>query len=380
MRILMVNLPFSGHTNPTLPLMRALVEAGHAVTCINAEEMRGRTEATGAAFVPYRDYPAAPTEDEKKKRSFRALWDTALSLREKFDLLVYEMFFYPGYNLAQRLGIPCVRLFSQPAWSVMGWLDRPFRFRMAVHLLDGQVLSAADRQHIFPRDAQDRSLSGANLNDKPALNIVLLPEEMQDCREDFGPEWLFLPPPLPEEDGDDFLPWAEMKATGKPILYASLGSIMSDRGFCKQVAKGFGGQEMHVILNTGRIDPASLGKLPENVRACSFVPQVQVLRHADVFLTHCGMGSVNEALACGVPMVMMPVMSDQPMNADRLLALGLGLKVRAIPMSGKAMHAAARAILADEGMRARAREMAESIRCQQDLTNAVRRMEEVAGA
>ena len=179
----MVNLPFAGHTNPTLPLAEALVKRGHQVTYVNAEAFRAQIEATGARFVPYRNYPKEPGEEQKKKLSFRALWDTALALGEAFDLLVYEMFFYPGFTLAQRLGIPCVRQFSQPAWSVESWLNKPFRFRLSAQLLDGQIMSVEDRQHM---GQQERSLSGANLNDRPALNLVYLQEELQDAREDFG--------------------------------------------------------------------------------------------------------------------------------------------------------------------------------------------------
>ncbi len=373
MRILMVNLPFAGHTNPTLPLARALVAAGHQVTYINAEAMRGSIEAAGAIFLPYRNFPAVPTEDEKKKRSFRALWETALTMAGQADLLIYEMFFYPGFTLAQRLNVPCVRLWSQPAWSVETWLNKPFRFRMAAQLLDQQLMSDADRRHM---GQQDRSLSGANLNDRPALNVVLLPEEMQDGREDFGPDWVFLPPPVEMGTAADFLPWETLR---RPVVYVSLGSVMSDRGFCRQVAKGLGGRDMTVILNTGRIDPAALGKLPENVRAYSFVPQVQVLRHADVFVTHCGMGSVNEALACGVPMVAMPVMNDQPGNALRLAALGAARQISPRFFRGAKLRQTVDEVLQDAGMRQRVEALRESLLRQQDMDGLVRRMEEVVG-
>ena len=68
MNILMINLPFAGHTNPTLSLTKKLVEKGHHVTYINAPEFSEKISATGARFIPYIDYPEHPSEDEKKKR------------------------------------------------------------------------------------------------------------------------------------------------------------------------------------------------------------------------------------------------------------------------------------------------------------------------
>ena len=84
---------------------------------------------------------------------------------------------------------------------------------------------------------------------------------------------------------------------------------------------------MSVILNTGKVSPDSLGKLPENIYAYSFVPQIEVLSKADVFLTHCGMNSINEALCFGVPMVAMPFINDQITNAKRLVNLGIARRI-----------------------------------------------------
>ena len=52
-RILMVNLPYSGHTNPSLGLVRCLVAAGHEVDYVQADGFRAQVEASGARFVPY---------------------------------------------------------------------------------------------------------------------------------------------------------------------------------------------------------------------------------------------------------------------------------------------------------------------------------------
>ncbi len=57
MKILMINLPFSGHTNPTLPLTEELVKRGHHVTYINAEQFRSAIERTGGAFCAVSKLP-----------------------------------------------------------------------------------------------------------------------------------------------------------------------------------------------------------------------------------------------------------------------------------------------------------------------------------
>ena len=48
---------------------------------------------------------------------------------------------------------------------------------------------------------------------------------------------------------------------------------------------------------------------------------------ADVFVTHGGMNSVSESLVCGVPMVVIPFMADQPVNARCVENIGVGKRL-----------------------------------------------------
>ncbi len=371
MKILMINLPFAGHTNPTLPLTKALAERGHRVTYINAEPFRERITAAGAEFVPYADFPLSPSEDEKKRLSFRAAFDTAMSLDERFDILIYEMFFYPGAKAAERMGIPCVRQFSQPAWSEQTWRTAPRLFKLSSRLIDMQVLTGRDAR----RMGYERScLKDGIIKCRPDLNIVYVPKEFQSCLSSFDDSYVFFVPPPAPSSCSVRIPYGKME---HPIVYISLGSIISDRGFCRQCISAFGNKRFSVILNTGKVDPSSLGSIPSNIFAYPFVPQVEVLSHADVFLTHCGMNSINEALYAGVPMVTMPFLNDQITNARRVCEMGLGKSVPSFPMSGEKMYEAVCTVYRDAGYREKAEMMRSALQAQAGMAAVTERIEEL---
>merc|ERR1712066_659512 len=89
---------------------------------------------------------------------------------------------------------------------------------------------------------------------------------------------------------------------------------------------------------------ASLGalELPANVVCATGVPQVDILKAGvHVFLTHGGQNSFTEALANGVPLVVCPGFGDQPVNASKAEALGVGLQIpRPCPELGAELAAA----------------------------------------
>jgi glucuronosyltransferase len=68
-----------------------------------------------------------------------------------------------------------------------------------------------------------------------------------------------------------------------------------------------------VIMKLDEIPETSNLKVPENVMLKSFLPQQDILAHKKLilFITHCGMHGVMEAIYHSVPMVGMPVFIDQ---------------------------------------------------------------------
>lgn len=292
-----------------------------------------------------------------------------MTLDIKFDILIYEMFFYPGIKIAESMNIPCVRQFSQPAWNQHIISSATRLFKLSGVLIDFQVMGKKNANHM---KLKHKTLIEAVVNDKPDLNIVYVPQIFQKDRESFGNDYLFTVPVNNINSISTEIPYKKMK---HPIVYISLGSIISNRGFCKECIRAFGKKDMSVILNTGKIKPDSLGKIPSNIYAYSFVPQIEVLQHSDVFLTHCGMNSVNEAMELGVPMVAMPFVNDQISNAERIIQIGIGKRVRSFPSSGRELYRTVRAVYQDKYIQERSKEVQKLIDNEMGIESIIQRIE-----
>ncbi|XP_017225759.2 UDP-glucosyltransferase 29 [Daucus carota subsp. sativus] len=62
----------------------------------------------------------------------------------------------------------------------------------------------------------------------------------------------------------------------------------------------------------------------------TWAPQARILQHSSIggFVSHCGRGSVTEALAYGVPIIAIPMQYDQPLNARVLEEAKLAEEVK----------------------------------------------------
>ena len=109
------------------------------------------------------------------------------------------------------------------------------------------------------------------------------------------------------------------------MVYISLGTVLKGAvSFFQSCVDAFANEDMDVVISVGqKFNVKKLKNVPSNIHIYPSVPQLQVLKMADVFVTHGGMNSVSEALAYGVPMVVIPFVSDQPVNARCMEQLGV---------------------------------------------------------
>lgn len=106
-------------------------------------------------------------------------------------------------------------------------------------------------------------------------------------------------------------------------IYISMGTVVEDSNFFRNCIEALRNTDYQVIISLGQRDEP-LSDLPDNIEVYDFVDQMAVLTITDVFITHCGMNSVSEALYYQVPLVMFPQTREQGAVAKRTSELGAG--------------------------------------------------------
>ena len=315
MKILFVNLPYHGHVIPTIGLVRELVRVGHQVTYLLPHDWKEKIAGNGADFLGYDNSP-------KLDKQIRNAFFKAEEVIGDHDLVVYEQFFFVGKHLAEKHGKKCVRIFTAPATN---------------HVLMKAFLSSGGPMGIFrlpligPLGTTDavkglgielkyRNWLDEIVENPPACNLVYTLRQFQPFQADFPEETFHFIGPSVYDRGEDF------PVLPKPVVYISIGTILKGaEKFFRACVEAFRDDAVTVVISVGKsFDIAKLGDLPKHFIVRQTVPQVAVLQQAALFITHGGMNSVSEAMAAGIPMVVIPFVSDQPVNAAQVQRLGLG--------------------------------------------------------
>jgi MGT family glycosyltransferase len=167
-------------------------------------------------------------------------------------------------------------------------------------------------------------------------------------------------PTFPEEAADDRdTAWLAGRAE-RPLVYFTLGTIfnLESGDLFERVLAGLRQLDVDVLVTLGReLEPDVLGPQPSNVHVRRYVPQSFLLPHCDLCVSHGGSGSVVGALAHGVPMVLLPMGADQPLNAARCEDLRVARVLNAFEARPEHVRDAATAVLTDPLYRQNAQRM-----------------------
>ena len=154
------------------------------------------------------------------------------------------------------------------------------------------------------------------------------------------------------------------EAHGRALIYASLGSLVNGR---PEVFRSILGaveklKGIQAVLSVGKhVDLGHLGPIPANTLVVNTAPQIALLKHAVVCITHAGLNTTLESLAQGVPMVAIPIGYDQPGVAARIAHHGVGEFMEVEHLTAEALSERIQVVLSDPRYRIRAQHFASVI-------------------
>ena len=392
MRILWFCIPAYGHTNPTIEVVRELTRRGHEVRYYSFKEFQERIEGAGAEFVGCDAYlPAIDSDAERRLRkvsttemsvqSFRivGILDPVISQDVASwhpDVVVTDSACFWGKLTALKFNLPWVcstttfafnkdsaKYMQQSASEIADMLfglPRMNREIRKLRVLGYQVKSALD---IVQNKSDDNT-------------IVYTSRTFQPCAETFDEtHYRFVGPSVCNVE-----PRAK---SGRPLVYASLGTVINDRpSFYRTLIEALRGEEVDLLISCGKaFDPACLGELPANVRVEQYVNQMEVLSRASLFITHCGMNSASEGMWMAVPELLFPLTGEQRAVARRVAEVGAGTMLdEADTKDAERLKAAVLCALVDEGISTGAVRMSNDLRSCAGPSGAADFIEQVAMA
>lgn len=278
------------------------------------------------------------------------------------DVIVADFLMPAAMLAAQITGLPHVAIYhSALPFPVEG--AAPFGSGLSDDERDSPVgRRALDSLLSLERRVQDRLASACSnlglppfrhklLTEPVALDLTLLP-----TTPDLEPNLLpiagaetgkvvmtgpCLPKIAPSSADDPALNVLPRDASSGLRVYVSLGTVFNDQPeVFEAILDGLASLDAHVVVSAGASYERIVGRANARTHVFRRVPQVALLRTVDLVITHGGNNTVQECLASGCAMVVVPFGGDQLENSRRIERLGVGVAVRASPRMANAVRAA----------------------------------------
>jgi UDP:flavonoid glycosyltransferase YjiC (YdhE family) len=347
--VLFTSLPGIGHLHPLLPVARGLAARGHAVAFAVSEPFRAAVAAAGfddhhavgaawttadlpARFPELGAIPPGPARYQHARAHvfagalpFDVVDDlTRLIRRWRADVVVRESAELGGYLAAERCGIP----------HVMVRTDSGSALHSERHVVADSLDAVRARLGLPPDPDAEHPFHHLQISAAPPImDDAVLPATWRHVR--------------PIVEPGDPPAWLDGLGERGPVVYATLGTVHSGPDLLAAIVAAVASERRELVVTTGTVDPAALGPQPDHVHLTRWIPQADLLGRCDAVVTHAGFGTMAAALAHGVPLVMLPISADQPMNARRAAAAGVGIELAPADRTVGDIRAAVDAVLTD---------------------------------
>ena len=371
----------TGHLNTMLPLGKELQRRGHLVTLVSKLDAESKAITAGLAFkaIGKSEFPLGSTADSLAqlgklsdrealkytvallKKSAEALFKEAPAVVKEIgvDALLVDQLYSEGGTVADYLGIPFITVCSAVAlnredsippyitsWRYIPSLWGRLRNQLGYRLLARVAAPVTAVTDTYRQTWKLPALAGSNARYSQLAQISQQPAELAFPRKELPPCFHFTGP-YHTAVGREVPDFSYEQLTGKPLIYASLGTIQNRlTGVFQQIAEACADLDAQLVISLGgSAKPSDLPPLAGSPLVVEYAPQLQLLKKATLAITHGGMNTVLECLNNGVPMVAIPITNDQPGIASRVVWAGCGEAIPVKKLSVAKLQAAIHQVL-----------------------------------
>jgi UDP:flavonoid glycosyltransferase YjiC (YdhE family) len=353
LRVLFSVRPYRGHFNPIVPLARAFRRAGHHVAVATAEDIAGAVTATGLPWLPAGINPRDATlvsGDENPDYGYAAI---GFKVRDILEIAVEQ--FRPDVVIREPTDLaPAI------AGEILGAFNVIFGVAYFIPAESWRILGADKAIAALRRDyglSKDPDLECLYRD----LYLTLLPGGFEP----------FNPLPVASSRRIRYVPWdgdgsassVSPQPGGRARVLVTLGTVYNhDTDLFERFLDAMEGEDVDVVCTLGEgMLPPDQGQTRANVHFEQYLPHTSILPTCQGMLCHGGFNTMMGALCFGVPMVCVPLGSDQLFNARKVDENGAGIWLREEETSPEQIREAVRRILHDPSFAGRARQIQDRI-------------------
>jgi MGT family glycosyltransferase len=317
---------FDGHIPGMIEIVKDLTSLGHNVTCYVLDKFKDRVKDTGAKLKVFTIPPIHRSPHSPKRAincliagfSYDAIITDALKSEDKYDYLLIDSFF-DGSELNKIFKIPTIiSVYIFPLGEETPYVKKFEQKRLEPIIPVNKKFNLNIRDFIRVHYIADAK-----------YKLMLTSKLFHPVSKAINDSFYFIGPSIEERPIDNNFNYK--KDENKKLVYISLGTIFNDNfGIFKQFVEAFRNwKDFQVVISIGKhFDVKDLGDLPENILAFNFVPQLQILKIADIFITHGGINSINEAILLNnLPVIVIPQEIDRFDNAKQIEKLEAGINI-----------------------------------------------------
>ena len=154
--------------------------------------------------------------------------------------------------------------------------------------------------------------------------------------------------------------WDEIVQHKRKLVVVSQGTLNNNvTDLIIPTLEAMKGKDVLVVAVMHQIERVERFDIPNNVRVVKYLPFHQLFKYTDVLVSNAGYGTVQQALFCGVPMVLAGVGEDKPETCARAAWAGVAVNLKCLRPAVEQLQNAVDEVLTDPKYRTRGHELAE---------------------